>query len=374
MGPRRVPGSHRRSWAPRGALLAVPLGLIVTVTMGDMFAPPQVHLGPFLATAPAITASFAGPRTTACVGVVAVLAQMAVAVERTSLTDLNHTLQISALIVISAFVTFFAHLRERHEKELTQLRSVAEAAQQVVLRPLPRRIGPLRVASVYLAAEAEAQIGGDLFAAARTAQGTRFIVGDVRGKGLEAIGDAALLLGAFRAASHRKSALPPLVAYLEGTVYSDPDDPGAAPAGPGADSEGFITAAVLDVPDDLPVLHLINCGHPPPLLLRDGRVTPLEVPDPAPPLGLTGFDTSPFIAETFPFEPGDTLLLYTDGVIEARDGSGDFYPLARRMGTAPACEPNGLLRHLRDDLLAHTPGGCLGDDAAMVAIERTTRG
>ncbi|WP_313904694.1 SpoIIE family protein phosphatase [Streptomyces sp. SLBN-118] len=91
-----------------------------------------------------------------------------------------------------------------------------------MLRPLPQRIGPLRIASVYLAAEAEAQIGGDLYAAARTAQGTRLIIGDVRGKGLEAIGDAALRLGAFRAAAHRQADLPALVAYLEGTVSSNP--------------------------------------------------------------------------------------------------------------------------------------------------------
>ncbi|GEC03620.1 hypothetical protein SSP24_12750 [Streptomyces spinoverrucosus] len=351
-------------------MLAVPLGLIVLVAVGDILAPPEVHLGPFLAAAPAITASFAGPRTTACIGAVAVLAQAVIAIVRTSLTDLNHSFQLTTLVLISVFVTLFAHRRERHEKELTQLRSVAQAAQQVVLRPLPRRIGPLHIASVYLAAEAEAQIGGDLFAAARAGQGTRFIVGDVRGKGLEAIGDAALLLGAFRSAAHRQADLATLVAYLEGTVASDLDDPGAAVSGTGSQSEAFITATVLDIPDDAPVVHLINCGHPPPLLLHKGQVTSLDVSDPAPPLGLAEFAAAPSAAETFPFEPGDVLLLYTDGVIEARDGSGAFYPLAQRMGTVPEDDAQGFVRHLQEDLLAYTPGGHLGDDAAMVAIER----
>lgn len=373
MGPRRLAGNHRRSREPLHALLAVPLALIAIVTVGDILAPPEVHLGPFLAAAPAITASFAGPRTTGCVGAVAILAQAVVAIVRTSLTDLNHSLQLTALILISVFVTLFALRRERHEQELTQLRSVAEAAQQVVIRPLARRIGPLRIASAYLAAEAEAQIGGDLFAAARTTQGTRFIVGDVRGKGLEAIGDAALLLGAFRAAAHRQAGLPALVAYLEGTVSSDLDDPEAAVSGTTALSEAFITAAVLDVPDGTPVVHLINCGHPPPLLLHQGKVTPLEVAKPAPPLGLTEFADSPFTTETFPFEPGDILLLYTDGVIEARDDAGTFYPLAERMRAAPTDGPQRLLYYLREDLLAHTPTGHLGDDAAMVAIERERR-
>jgi predicted amino acid-binding ACT domain protein len=374
----------------RHALVAVPIGLIVVVTVVDILAPPEVHLGPFLVAAPAVTASFAGPRTTGCIGLLAVLAQAAVAVVRTSLTDLNHTFQIIALILISVFVTFFSHLRERHEKEMTQLRLVAQAAQEVVLRPLPARIGTLRVASVYLAAEEEAQIGGDLFAAARTARGTRLIIGDVRGKGMEAVGDAALVLGAFRAAAHRQDELPLLVTYLEGTVSSDLDDPesagvrqGRRPGPPGKGErpgegeraartgEAFITAALLDIPDTAPVLHLVNCGHPPPLLLRDGRVTSLDVRLPAPPLGLTEFaDTAALAPETFPFAAGDLVLLYTDGVIEARDDSGAFYPLAERISAFADEDPQALLRSLRRDLLAHTPHGRLGDDAAMVAIRR----
>ncbi|WP_425575382.1 PP2C family protein-serine/threonine phosphatase [Streptomyces lavendulocolor] len=380
----------------RHALVAVPIGLIVVVTVVDILAPPEVHLGPFLVAAPAVTASFAGPRTTGCIGLLAVLAQAAVAVVRTSLTDLNHTFQIIALILISVFVTFFSHLRERHEKEMTQLRLVAQAAQEVVLRPLPARIGTLRVASVYLAAEEEAQIGGDLFAAARTARGTRLIIGDVRGKGMEAVGDAALVLGAFRAAAHRQDELPLLVTYLEGTVSSDLDDPESAgtrqgrrpgqpghgerpgkaespglPERPAQTGEAFITAALLDIPDTAPVLHLVNCGHPPPLLLRDGRVTSLDVRVPAPPLGLTEFaDPAALVPETFPFAAGDLVLLYTDGVIEARDASGAFYPLAERVSAFADEDPQALLRSLRRDLLAHTPHGRLGDDAAMVAIRR----
>ncbi|WP_404796104.1 PP2C family protein-serine/threonine phosphatase [Streptomyces pristinaespiralis] len=371
MGHRLPRGMRPGPWETGHTLLVVVLALIVTVTVVDILAPPAVHLGPFLAAAPAVTASFAGPRITACIGAVAVLAQAVVAIVRTSLIDLNHSFQLIALILISVFVTFFAHLRERHEKELVQLRSVAEAAQQVVLRPLPHRVGPLHIASVYLAAEAEAQIGGDLYAAARTAHGTRLLIGDVRGKGLEAVGDAALLLGAFRGAAHRQADLPALVSYLEGTVSSDLDDPGAAGPG-GTPTEAFITAAVLDVPDDVPAVDLVNCGHPPPLLLlRDGDVVALEVRRTAPPLGLTEFTGSVFTAETFAFEPGDTLLLYTDGVIEARDQAGAFFPLTERLADCAGRAPHAILGRLRQDLLAHAAGGSLGDDAAMVAVSRS---
>ncbi|MEU2949551.1 PP2C family protein-serine/threonine phosphatase [Streptomyces xanthochromogenes] len=404
--------ARRRSLAPRHALLAVPFAMIALVTAGDLLVPPDVHLGPFLAAAPAVTASFAGPRTTGFIGAVAVLAQVVVAMVRGSVTDLNHTFQIITLLLISVFVTLFAHLREVHEKQLVQLRSVAEAAQQVVLRPLRERLGPLRVASVYLAAAADAQIGGDLYAAARTSHGSRLIIGDVRGKGLEAVGDAALVLGAFRAAAHQEADLPGLVDYLERAVAPDLDQshhspqphrtttslrpdghPGSSPGsgidaqvgpGPGAEtedgfeadadvddhSEAFITAALIDIPDLGHIVQLVSCGHPAPLLLRGGRVIALEVDHPAPPLGLAGLAESQLAMQSYPFEPGDILLLYTDGVLEARDEAGGFYPLAERAAAWVGTGPRALLSHLRDDLLAHTPTGTLGDDAAMVAIER----
>ncbi|MCY0956587.1 PP2C family protein-serine/threonine phosphatase [Streptomyces sp. H27-H5] len=370
MDPRPPPPRTRRHGEPRLVLLAVPFALIAVVTLVDVLAPPEVHLGPFLVAAPALTASFAGPRTTGIVGAVAVLAQVVVAVSRTTLTDLNHTFQIIALILISAFVTFFAHLREVHEAQLTQLRSVAEAAQQVVLRPLRERMGPLRVASVYLAAEAEALIGGDLYAAARTAHGTRLLIGDVRGKGLDAVGEAAVVLGAFRAAAHLDAGLPELVARLDAAVAADRDEEDGTPGRP--EGEGFTTAAVVDVPDRGTTVEVVSCGHPPPLLLRGDRVVALEVAHPAPPLGLAELVDSGYTAQSFAFEPGDVLLLYTDGVIEARDASGAFYPLQDRAAAARpgAAGPAALLRRLCADLLRHSPGGRLGDDAAMVAVER----
>ncbi|MFF7771819.1 PP2C family protein-serine/threonine phosphatase [Streptomyces massasporeus] len=346
--------------------------LIVIVTVVDMLAPSSVHLGPFLVAAPAVTASFAGPRTTGCVGALAVLAQALVAIVRTSLVDLNHTIQLITLILISTLVTLFAYWRDRRVKELAHVRSVAKAAQGVVIRPMPPRVGKLRLASVYLSAEREAQIGGDLFAAARTTRSTRIVIGDVRGKGLEAVGDAALLLGAFRSAAHRQADLGDLVAFLEGTVSSDLDNPVDPEHRTEDRGEAFVTAAVLDVPDDEPVLHLINCGHPPPLLLGKGGIRLLEVSRPAPPLGLTEFVHTEVAPQRFAFETGDIVLLYTDGVIEARDRNGTFYPLTQRLEQLTGSgdtEPETLLGRLCADLLKHA-GGHLGDDAAMVALQR----
>ncbi len=68
------------------------------------------------------------------------------------------------------------------EQKLANVTSVAEAVQRALLPPLPRRIGPLEFEVVYLAAAAEARVGGDLYEVARTQFGIRLIVGDARGE------------------------------------------------------------------------------------------------------------------------------------------------------------------------------------------------
>ncbi|MFF9912485.1 PP2C family protein-serine/threonine phosphatase [Streptomyces sp. NPDC013457] len=375
MDARRRDATPRLSRRGGRLLLTASFALIAAVTVVDVLAPPEVHLGPFLIAAPAVTASFAGPRMTAFVGAVAILAQSVVAILRTSLTDLNHTYQIVALVLITVIVTFFAYLRERDEIRVSRLRSIAQAAQSVVLRPLPHRAGPLHIASVYLAAEEEAQMGGDLYAAARTATGTRLLIGDARGKGLDAISEASLVLGAFRVTARRETELPALVGHLEAGVGSAEEpqavtEPGADADEPADDAdEAFVTALVLDVPDREPVVRLVNCGHPPPLLLRQGRVVSLDTPDASPPLGLADVLSPDVTVETFPFDVGDVLLLYTDGVIEARDRTRAFYPLTERLAAWVGDDPPTLLGRLRDDLRAYA-GGHLGDDAALVAVER----
>ncbi|MGE7436955.1 PP2C family protein-serine/threonine phosphatase [Kitasatospora sp. NPDC001175] len=362
-----------RLWSHlRRSLLLIPFGLIVVVCVVDILAPPDVHLGPLLVAAPAITASFARARGTALVAVLAVLGQVAIGVQRSVIGTENIQVQIAALVVVSALVVVFTLVRERHSRELTKVRSVAAAAQKVLLQPLPGRAGPLQIASLYLPAEAEAQMGGDLYAAARRTGGTRMIIGDVRGKGLAAINLASLVLGAFRAAAHRQATLTNLGIHLDGAVHWDavqwrdagPDHE------PSEHSESFVTAMVLDIPDDEPLVHLVDCGHPPALLVRDGRTSELRAPSSLP-LGLgIALGLAEFEPVTFGFGPGDLLLLYTDGVIEARDDAGAFYPLAERAAAWSGDEPEDLLRYLRDGLLAHVQGR-LGDDAAMVAIRRT---
>lgn len=348
-------------------LVAIPLALIVVIAVVDIRSPDDVHLGPLLVIAPTLTASLAGAALTALVGALAVAAQVVIAVLHGGLGTTNHIAQLIALVVLSALVVFVCHVRERRARELVRARSVAETAQRVLLRPPPRRIGPLRVAWLYLAAEDDTQIGGDLFAVSRAAgPSTRVIIGDVRGKGLAAIGEASVALGAFREGAHRYATLPELTAALEVSVCRDMDEVADTRHDPG---EHFITALVLDIPDDGAQVEMINCGHPPPLLLRDREVTVLYARHPVPPLGMCELPAASHRTDAFVFETGDFLLLYTDGVIEARSPAGAFYPLAERVASFPASGPDTLLRRIHDDLVRHI-GDQPGDDAAFLVIER----
>ncbi|MFG3295146.1 PP2C family protein-serine/threonine phosphatase [Streptomyces sp. NPDC048179] len=366
-----------RAWrhsAPGPLWLAGPVLLIIAIPVADGFLPPDIHLAHLLVVAVAVTAVGTGPRTTALIGTLAVLALVVAGVERRTLTTESVLVELSALLAVCAFFVLFTGLRDRRERELARVRSVSDAAQRVVLRPLPKRAGPVTLASHYRSAEADATIGGDLYAAARIPGSTRILIGDVRGKGLPSISDTAIVLGAFRAAAHRRIPLPELVAYIEDAVrwglaeFSEPEEDAA---------ERFVTAAVIDIPDGAPVLHLISCGHPPPLLLagRTGTARLLAVPEPSPPLGLGVGPADPdsadgcYLPATFPFEHGDRLVLYTDGVSEARNTAGDFYPLAERAAVWADKAPGPLVERLAADVRAYADGR-LNDDMAMIVVQR----
>ncbi|MFE9006884.1 PP2C family protein-serine/threonine phosphatase [Streptomyces sp. NPDC007875] len=356
---------RRPRWRTR-VLVVIPLLVIGLITLGDVLAPASVRLSPLLIAAPAMTASFAGPLLTACVGLLAVGAQIVANAYEGFLGHPGRLTEVITLALVSAMIVLFRAVLDRHMRELNRVRAVADVAQRVLLRPLPVRVGPLLIASVYLAAEPGAEIGGDLYAAARTSNTTRLIIGDVRGSGLTAVADASLVLGAFRAMAHWPVPLTDLAAHLDTALSAERTEPPDKAPGAG---ESFVTAAVLEIPDDQPVVRLVNCGHPPPIALRDSGVKTLEGHAPALPLGLGHLVADRYHSEVFPFDEGDQLLLYTDGVIEARNSEGTFYPLVERLPGWNGAGPQHLVDRVHRDLICHT-GGHQGDDAALVVLER----
>src|SRR5512132_3064105 len=98
-----------------------------------------------------------------------------------------------------------AYRRIQHERLLLRVTRIAEVAQRTILRPVPPRMGRVALAVRYLSATEDALVGGDFYEVAVTRHGLRVLVGDVKGKGLEAVQLAALVLTGFRAAATRPS-------------------------------------------------------------------------------------------------------------------------------------------------------------------------
>jgi len=236
--------------------------------------------------------------------------------------------------------------------------------KRVLLRPVPRRLGQVSIETLYLSAAAEARIGGDLYEAVRTAHAVRLLIGDVRGKGLLAVETAAAMLGAFREAAHDESDLADVARRVEKSMSRRADELAGSDA-----AERFVTAVFAEIPDHEPVVRIVNCGHPPPLLISRDAVTELSPADPSPPINLGLLAGDDYHTGTSPFHPGEQLLLYTDGVTDTRDRNGAFYPLTERIRPWTALPPRELLDHLHEDLLAYGDGH-LDDDTAALAAYR----
>ena len=305
---------------------------------------------------------------TALIAVGACAIYVGLMVDFHALRDLTAYSELATLVAIGIFAVFFNRLLARRARQLVQVRSVAETVQLAVLHPVPRHLGHVTLDSLYLAAAAEARIGGDLYEAISTPYGVRLLIGDVRGKGLLAVQAAATLLSAFREAAYDAPDLPHLADRLETSMRRHASQ---LPQVPGSEvAERFITALLAEIPDDEPVVRTVTCGHPPALLLHRGQVRELQPTAPSPPLNLGMLVSDGYHVDLAPFHPGDQLLLYTDGVTETRDRSGAFYPLAERVRSWSGEAPHQLLGRLHRDLIDYS-GGELNDDIAALIAQRS---
>ncbi|MEV4244451.1 PP2C family protein-serine/threonine phosphatase [Streptosporangium canum] len=337
-------------------LKLLPFIVMAVVALIDFGSGPTSGLLPLLALGPAFASVACGLARTTVVGVIALALCVALGLYNDILWTPRTNITMAAILGVTVASVLASAGRLRHERQLADVRSVAEAAQRVLLRPVPRRAGPgIGVAVSYTSATAEARIGGDLYEVVTTPHGVRIIVGDVQGKGLEAVETAAVVLGAFREAAHDEAKLQGVVARLENALTRE------------LSGEQFVTGILAEITGGTSIT-VINCGHPSPMVLGvDGRHWFADPPDEALPLGMGSLKASEPMPYQIPFEPGDQVLFYTDGVIEARDGAGQFYPLPARAHLLNGADPQLALDALRADLLRHV-GRPLGDDAAMLLL------
>ncbi|WP_214107225.1 PP2C family protein-serine/threonine phosphatase [Acrocarpospora catenulata] len=352
--PRR--GRRRAAGARTATALAVlPFLVMFIVTVVDAVTGPEQGFLPLMAVGPAFASLTGGVRRTLIVGLTALVLAIALAVYN----DLELTrayVTCGSIAGVTAASALASVGRRRREKELASMRSVAEVAQRVLLRPVPRRAAHMRMAVSYTSAMAAAHIGGDLYEVVNAPTGVRVIIGDVQGKGLEAVETAALVLGAFREAAHDEKDLQGVSARLEKALNRR------------LSGEEFVTAVLAEANPDEPTVTLLNYGHPAPLVIRaNGEIEFAEPEDHVPPLGLAALGPEGPSPYGVTFQPGDQILLYTDGVVEARDHGGAFYPLADRVSLLKDDDPEAALEALRRDLILHIDGPPK-DDAAMLLL------
>ncbi|UQA98126.1 PP2C family protein-serine/threonine phosphatase [Streptomyces halobius] len=339
----------------------LPFALLIGGAFLDYFTAPRFSASAFYSAAP-MTAAPLSLRVTVLAGLAACAADAVVLLHFGFLGHYSGDTELASVATVGAIAVLVNRLLHRSHVQLRSARSIAVAVQRAVLPQPPRRIGPLRVAARYEAAQAEARIGGDLYAIHDTPYGVRCLVGDVRGKGLGAVRAVNIALGTFGEAAAEEPTLAGLVARLErATTREAAERSGVEPV------EGFITGVLAEIPHGEAELRLINRGHPAPLLLRHGTVWSAEPSEPALPLGLSALSAVANRVDTVPFPAGTTLLLYTDGIVEARNRAGTFYDLAGRLAGHEFSGPDALLDATLADVQRYT-GGHRADDVALLAV------
>ncbi|MGP4043259.1 PP2C family protein-serine/threonine phosphatase [Streptomyces sp. 2A115] len=379
----------RRGRAEAQALLRVrgrsvawvpPLLLLVAIAVVDWNTSGDFRIISWIVLVPGIAAAICGVLTTAAFAGLALITYVEVD------TAWPHQYQtgLPDFILVGVggvLATLACAVRLRGERRMLHMRDVAETTRRTVLRPLPTPWAGLDHAAVYLAADTEARVGGDFYDIQPGPHGTRVLLGDVQGKGLPAVEAAAALLGTFRESAYHEPSLAVVAERLEvrmGRHRQYLADLGEElDKDPARGMERFATAVLVAFPlPGSPAGHVdvVNFGHEPPLVAGPHGVRALP-PGDGLPLGLstlaeTGSGVPP--VHRVALGADETLLLVTDGVTEARDGDGGFFPLHERVALAvatdPACvHPRLLVELVRDGTLRHC-GGHLADDTTIFAV------
>ena len=236
-----------------------------------------------------------------------------------------------------------------------RLAHIARTLQTSLLPPELPEVNGFEIAAAYHAMGDGFEVGGDFYDVFQLSDDQwALTLGDVCGKGSEAAAVTALTRYTIRAAAMRQD--DPRV-VLE-TVHEAVRREG---------STRFCTAAYADLVPSTGRVRLVLGGHPRPLVVRnDGRVEAVGTHGHL----IGSFPTWSGTTEAFDLDPGDLLLLFSDGVTEARQGEEFFGDdrLAAALVESRGREAADVVRHVEGAVLGFA--GALGDDVAILAVRR----
>ena len=260
--------------------------------------------------------------------------------------------EAEALSVLAGQAGMSIENAKRYERQRRVARSLQEG---LLLSDLPDLPG-CEVAAVYDPASGQADIGGDFYDVFDLPDGRyAVVVGDVSGKGAESAALTAMAKYMLRAFAIRNPAPSSVLFHLNNALVHD------------FEAERFVTLVygLLD-----PAGHRASfglAGHPPPLIYRSKRslVDTIELQGSI--LGV--FEDEQFQQESYSFDPGDVLMAFTDGLLEARN-EGEFYGRRRiergLLEHAPRTTAAELTRQLLDDAKDF---GSISDDTVVFALK-----
>jgi serine phosphatase RsbU (regulator of sigma subunit) len=203
------------------------------------------------------------------------------------------------------------------------------------------------------------EVGGDAFDYALNDGRLQVALFDAMGHGLGAALLATVAVGAYRNSRRARLDLAPTYAAIDRAIATQ------------FGGEHFVTGLLLDLDVATGALSWVSAGHLPPLLVRHDRPVRLPAARPATPLGLRFTPGAPPV-HAMQLEPGDRLVLYTDGVVEARR-MGQFFSDDRLADFVVRASASGhagpeVLRRLIQAVLDHQDGA-LQDDATVLLLE-----
>jgi serine phosphatase RsbU (regulator of sigma subunit) len=236
--------------------------------------------------------------------------------------------------------------------------SLPAGMQWDLLPPLNTRTPGATIAGLL---EPAYDIAGDAFDYAVGSELLDFAIIDGMGHGIASTLLTGLAVGAYRHARRGGASIEDIHTAIDHALTSNYDD------------DSFATGIVGKLAFGTGRLEWSCAGHPPPLLLRGRKVVAELANDPVLPFGLRG---RPKLSSA-DLEPGDAVLLYTDGVTEARAADGELFGLERltdllEQEAASERPPEEMLRRLVRALLDHQPEG-LRDDATLLLVQWTGR-
>lgn len=346
----------RRAWERAADRPVVWLGLVLGIDAAIAVAGAVIgrsfNLTGLLSAGPLLACARSNGRVTALVTGYAVVLCAIVAEITGGIGSLIQRDRFLVILMSGVLAVLIAVIRGRRESRLIR---IADRVQRAILRPLPAEAGGVAFASLYQSATPGTLVGGDLYDLTMTQFGPRLIIGDVKGKGLDAVGRCAAVIATFRELAFGEPDLAELAEQMDAKLSGQ------------MEIEDFVTAILAEF--GAGEVRMVNCGHHPPVKVGPSTgLAAFEIITPeqcAPPLGLHPRPGRQDVV----LKMGDRLLFYTDGLVEARDRAGRFLDLDDRVAAALAGPGlDASVRRVGGLLLEHA-GHALGDDVLLVVAE-----